>query len=303
MIRQQAFVEKRKMLKGELHIHTTRSDGRRTPEETIQIYYDKGFDFLSLTDHRTYNFKDYRPDLPITIIPGMEHDCAYMYHCYHVVCLGKDVEENRYVQDEKLESPWIMEEEELVKWLEPIAENGNISIYCHPEWSMTPAAFFENRTEHFAMEIWNSGSAVYNGVDKNAAYWDELLGQGKVIYGVATDDAHKVREMGLGWVMVNAENDVDSILEALKNGAFYSSSGPEIYDFYVEDGIAVVKCSPAAKIRLLSDMFLPDVRRAEEEELTQATFRVAGQDYVRAEVYDAEGRCAWTNPIFLDGRI
>ena len=37
MIRQAAFLEKRKMLKGGLHCHTTRSDGKGTPEEVAQM--------------------------------------------------------------------------------------------------------------------------------------------------------------------------------------------------------------------------------------------------------------------------
>ena len=43
------------MLKGGLHCHTTRSDGRGTPEEVIRLHAAKGYDFLALTDHRIYN--------------------------------------------------------------------------------------------------------------------------------------------------------------------------------------------------------------------------------------------------------
>ena len=32
------------------------------------------------------------------------------------------------------------------------------------------------------MEIWNTGCAQDNGMDTNAAYWDELLGQGQRAY-------------------------------------------------------------------------------------------------------------------------
>ena len=36
-----------------------------------------------------------------------------------------------------------------------------------------------------------------------------------MIYGVATDDGHSMEQHCNGWVMVNAENNVDAILEAL----------------------------------------------------------------------------------------
>ena len=37
--------------KGNLHTHTTRSDGRKTPEDTIALYRQNGYDFLAMTDH------------------------------------------------------------------------------------------------------------------------------------------------------------------------------------------------------------------------------------------------------------
>jgi len=38
-------------LKGALHTHTTKSDGKLTPEEVLRVYRDLEFDFLALTDH------------------------------------------------------------------------------------------------------------------------------------------------------------------------------------------------------------------------------------------------------------
>ena len=90
--RQQAFGGNIKMLKGGLHCHTTRSDGAGSPEVVIKHHYDHGYDFLALTDHRIYNFKDFAPDVPVTIIPGMEHDCTFErikgFRCFHTVCIG-----------------------------------------------------------------------------------------------------------------------------------------------------------------------------------------------------------------------
>ncbi|MBU1206589.1 MAG: hypothetical protein KKH04_06645 [Proteobacteria bacterium] len=38
-------------LKGNLHIHTTFSDGSQTPAEMLAIYHDLGYDFIGITDH------------------------------------------------------------------------------------------------------------------------------------------------------------------------------------------------------------------------------------------------------------
>ena len=111
--------------------------------------------------------------------------------------------------------------------------------------------------------------------------------------------------------MVDAENNVDSILSALVDGKFYSTCGPEIYDFYVKDNVVVIDCSPAAKIRLHSDKHVTRICRSEDGSLTHAEFAMNNPkesfdhdwtgtyDYVRISVVDETGKIAWTNPIFL----
>ena len=104
--------------------------------------------------------------------------------------------------------------------------------------------------------------------------------------------------------MVNCEKDINAILKALEKGEFYSSCGPEIYDFYVEEGKAVIECSPVAKIRLQSDMHPNRMLQDEEGNMTYAEFDIANYwagpyDYVRITIEDKEGKRAWTNPIFL----
>ena len=52
MKRQAAFENTgNKMLKGALHCHTTRSDGRATPAEAMAAYKNAGSDFCVMSDH------------------------------------------------------------------------------------------------------------------------------------------------------------------------------------------------------------------------------------------------------------
>lgn len=309
MTQQAAFSGKEKMLKGGLHCHTTRSDGAGDPEQVIRLHYQHGYDFLALTDHRIYNYKNFAPDVPITIIPGMEMDSTFEsgqgFRCFHVVCLGPAKEDgNGFEQDQRPESASAKNQEEFQPCLDSIHANNNLTIYCHPEWSSTPARYFENMQGNFAMEIWNSGCVLDNDMDKDAAYWDELLGQGRHIYGVATDDGHGMEQHCIGWVMVRAENNINSILSALKNGAFYSSCGPEIYDFRIEDGRVVIECSPAARIRFHCDRHPARMVKAGTEMLTHAEIDLRANGsldykYIRASVIDENNKFAWTNPIFL----
>lgn len=306
MKQQQAFAGNEKMLKGGLHCHTTRSDGKVTPEDTIRLHYENGYDFLALTDHRYYNYMNYAPEIPITIIPGMEYDNTFIrekgFRTFHTVCLGPVQEDgNGYEQDQRFERGTAKDQFEYQPYLDDIHAHGNMTIYCHPQWSSTPARYFDQMKGNFAMEIWNSGCAIEDDLDTDAAYWDELLGQGQKIYGVATDDGHQEYHHCKGWVMVRAENSISAILQALKDGAFYSSCGPEIYNFYVEDDVAVVECSEVKKIRFQADKHPTRIIRAVDGTITRAEYDLKGEyEYVRATVIDENGKYAWTNPIFLN---
>ncbi|MBQ7821729.1 MAG: CehA/McbA family metallohydrolase [Clostridia bacterium] len=310
MKQQQAFIGNRKMLKGGLHCHTTRSDGAGDPADVIRLHHKNGYDFLAITDHRNYNYINYAPEVPITIIPGMEFDSTFEqdhgFRCFHTVCIGPSKEDgNGFEQDVKLESAKTTCQEEYQPYLDDIHAKKNLTIYCHPEWSNTPARYFEKLEGNFAMEIWNSGCAMGNECDMDAAYWDEILAQGKRIWGVAADDGHGMDRHCNGWVRVNAENNINAILEALENGAFYSSCGPEIYNFYIEDGKAVVECSPVERIRFHSTKHITRVTRSAAGDLTRAEIGLDGgwqgpYDYIRATVIDKNGKFAWTNPIFID---
>ena len=143
------------------------------------------------------------------------------------------------------------------------------------------------------MEIWNSGSAIFGDCDNDAAYWDEILGQGKVWYGVATDDAHSYKELCKGWVMVKAEKDLNSILSALKNGEFYSSQGPLIYSLIKNGNEVTVECSKAKRISLSTKGRRTEAKQGEN--LTKATFKLKETDgYFRITVVDEYNNHAHT---------
>lgn len=305
MIRQAAFTGSAPLLKGGLHCHTTRSDGAMSPEDVIRFHVQNGYDFLALTDHRIYNYKNYT-DEKITILPGMEIDRNFPdpgVHCYHVVSIGPAREDgNGFEQDEAYPSGPVHDQFEFQPVLDELHAKKNLTIYCHPEWSGTPAREFDQMKGNFAMEIWNTGAVTDNELDMNCPYWDELLTQGQRIYGVATDDGHAPHQHCKGWVRVNAENNINAILAALENGAFYSSTGPEIHDFYINDeGVAVLECSPCRSIGFRGPLEPTNMYRNADGLITRAEFRVPKHlTYIRGIVCDEQGRRAWTNPIFLD---
>src|ERR1700730_10095787 len=67
------------LLRGNLHAHTTFSDGRFPVEEVVARYRDLGYDFLAITDHDDLIQPDYWVNLPssddrMIILPGVELD-------------------------------------------------------------------------------------------------------------------------------------------------------------------------------------------------------------------------------------
>ena len=86
-----------------------------------------------------------------------------------------------------------------------------------------------------------------------------MLEEGHRLTGVAADDAHFKHPLGLtrdalgGWVHVRSESlDPVSLLAALKAGAFYSSTGPELHDVRIEGDELVIACSPVETILVTS---------------------------------------------------
>ena len=102
--------------------------------------------------------------------------------------------------------------------------------------------------------------------------------------------------------MVKAQElTLDSIMEALRTGAFYSTLGPEITDMTLDDKALTVKCSPAQSIVFKSECSRGRrVLPPEGELLTEATYSIPGSvKYVRVEITDASGKKAWSNPFFF----
>ena len=230
MIRQDAFKKSASMLKGALHCHTNISKcGRDDPDAVIRKFAENGYDFLALTDHRIYNYKNFAPGTKIIIIPGMEIDAALpatagLIHNFHSVCLGPSIEDgNGYVQDQTFEAVKVKDQIEFQGILDVHHVNNNITFLCHPQWSGITSREFEKLSGNFAMEIWNSGVAEKFGLDNNAAYWDELLMQEIKIFGVAVDDGHNMNIHCRSWVMVNAKPEkisptISSISPNIING-------------------------------------------------------------------------------------
>ena len=78
--------------KGNLHMHTTMSDGVLDPVEAINVYREAGYDFIAITDHRKVGHL--WQDNSFLILPGVEWDTgdAVNMPVYHILGIGMDRE-------------------------------------------------------------------------------------------------------------------------------------------------------------------------------------------------------------------
>lgn len=82
----------KRVKRGDLHIHTTVSDGEESPDLVAAGYRKAGYDFISITDHAVYHAsKETERKLAFlnnfSLIPGEEvHNCYCPY--FHMVNLG-----------------------------------------------------------------------------------------------------------------------------------------------------------------------------------------------------------------------
>ena len=295
------FAQPGRFYRGNLHTHSTRSDGTRPPPAVAAAYRERGYDFLVLSDHFLQPFgfpiTDVRasdtPDF-ITLLgaelhaPRLESGALW-----HLLAVGLPAD---------FAPP--TEEESGPALAARAAAAGAFVGIAHPAWyTLTLEDALLVASAH-AVEVYNESCAQENDRGDSWHFCDTLLARGRRLYVYAADDAHFVEEFPDafgGWVNVRAtELTPEALLAALHAGHFYSSQGPEIHTIGVEDKRIVISCSPCKTILVSGAQFQACARRGTD--LTEASFSLAefARSYCRVTVIDADGKHAWSNPIWLD---
>jgi hypothetical protein len=294
------FTSPGRFLRGNIHTHSTRSDGVLEPEEVCRRYREAGYDFLCLSDHF---LKDY--GFPIvdtsglrtpgfTTIFGAEIHAPANSHgeLWHLLACGLPLDFAPTGDGEDAES--------LAR---RTVEAGAFLGIAHPQWSsLTIEDGRRMAGIAHAVEVYNTGCHLECDRPDGTALLDALLNEGHRLLAYAADDAHfKNDDFAGGWMMVKSEaNEPEAILAAMKRGDFYSTRGPLIEDVAVDGTELHVACSAARGIAVVGRGSRAEYRGGDA--LTRATLpleRFAG-DWCRVVVIDGSGRQAWTNPIRLD---
>lgn len=302
-------------LKGQLHCHTTLSDGKGTPEDVLRGYKSHGYDFVMISDHDRISVTT--PPAGLLLLLGSEITASP----FHLIGVGLDPSRFQRITDalrsvsaaifgrnsfnvmnslgNSLGETYVAPEAELfgpvASVIREVDAQGGFAVIAHPDWGRYGGNWstsrFLDEPDVFAIE-------VYNGLLNQTCEekWDRLLSGGRRVNATAADDSHDLARQDLGYVVVNAERpDPEAVLAALKAGDYYSSTGADL-DLAVVDGHLRLKTSATARIDWIADG--GTVRQSTSG--VEAVYTPVGDErYIRARVTWDDGQRAWSNPLYI----
>ncbi|MFH1024093.1 MAG: hypothetical protein V1809_11990 [Planctomycetota bacterium] len=274
-------------LRGNLHAHSTRSDGALDPQEVIDAYAACGHDFLALSDHdlpADYTGLDPRG---MILVPAFE----ITKNGEHVVAVG-------------CRSP-IEPSADRQAVVDAISAAGGIAVLGHPNWEADfdhfPLARMAALSGYAGIEVYNGGILEGPGSTLATDKWDLLLAGNPRVRGFATDDSHILSNVGRGWIGVRAaERSLDALIAGIAAGSFYASSGVIIEQVAVTGSRLVITAPGAEAIAVIG----PHGRRLAGVEAPELIYNVRGCEYpfFRVECVGRAGRMAWTQPFTVGAR-
>lgn len=288
--------------KGNIHSHSTSSDGLLSPAEVACAYRERDYDFIAITDHLLERYGSKITDTSnlraadFTTISGAEIHARALDNgiLWDLVALGLPADF----------AP-IGIAESAPHLAARAAATGAFVAIAHPAWNgVTHCDALSIIDSIDAIEIHNEGHTLDSDRGNGWMLADSLATAGHRISAFAADDAHfksdRFDRFG-GWVYVRAEAlEPESLLASLKAGYYYSSTGPHIHNVCIASSEIVVECDPAVGIMLGGRGTIRSYVRGDG--LTCATFplHLFRSAFFRATVVAADGKKAWTNPIWLD---
>jgi len=296
--------------KGNTHAHTLNSDGDSTPDDVAKWYREHGYRFLVLSDHNVLTNVDglnavHGASEQFLLIKGEEVTDRFGDKPIHVN--GLEVSAN--VEPQHGSSVLDV----VQRTVDAIRKAGGVPHINHPNfgWAIT-ADDLKAVQNNKLFEIYNGHHAVNNlgggGVPGMEEVWDRILSSGKLIYGLADDDAHVFKQPGnpnvpgpgRGWVFVRAERLAPRpIVEALERGDFYASTGVELSDYQVTDKAMTITIKPDPYSKYRVQFSGRNGAVLSEVIANPAVYEFTGNElYVRARILESNGRVAWTQPVW-----
>ncbi len=223
------MVPQKKWIRFDLHMHTSRSDGRNSVREMLISAKKKGLDAVAITEHNisnNFDFKKMSDRYGIYVIPG----CELSFLFGHLLILGIDqklIEEKikQYKIKEKSTSE-IVRKNTVRKLLRYFVDNGALIIAAHPK---IPSGIMSLKG-NFLAELYQNGLVhgmeIHNGDLKRKLkgrlynIWHNLAKKFSIKLGIpsySNSDAHSEDKIGIRFNMVKLDSP-EKLLDVLKKG-------------------------------------------------------------------------------------
>lgn len=276
-------------LRGNLHTHTTNSDGNRDMQEVINTYADLGYQFLSISDHDIFTDRTIYDNIDnkgLVLLPGNE--------------ISRSGQHLLHVNGDRLIEPHA----DRQRVIDDVKSTQGFIVVAHPNFTLNfnhcPIELLQQLTGFVGMEIFNATVGRCEGSPYATNKWDMLLSEGRRPWGFAHDDAHFMPgdvDVGVGWNVVHCDSSsADNIVNSLRNGRFYCSSGVVINVIQVEGLEITIECENASKIVAITQ----NGRRVAKSDSGSIKVDVSElSGYVRFECWGEGESNAWTQPFFL----
>lgn len=270
--------------KGQLHSHSTRSDGELGPSDVVARYASFGYKFIAISDHHT-----------VTKIKGS--GVLVLGQEYGKGSTESGLEYKPHMNGINISSA-PSEDLPQQRRIDSITSQGGIVVLNHPTTFMFSYSLkdLKELRNYTAMEIYNGYSDGFLSGDA-ISLWDDILSTGRMVWGTAGDDAHSAATYDKGWIEVRLSGMLTTanVINAIKRGSFYSTQGPSVDDLRF-NGTTFTVVSPDADC---ISFYGRDGKLLETLNGGYANYTVKGSEgYVRAEV-SADGLKAWSQPVFV----
>ena len=218
----------RHWLKGDCHLHTTNSDGEKTPEELYEALYKKGLDFAFITDHNyntpgetEFNYKG------VGIFPGLEisgnlgHANVFGEHMLVRAVNRPQTEDDYYALIDYFRSRGV-----------------HLSVN-HPLDRSLLWRLGLDGVEPDSVEVWNS--PMHNDNVYCMDWWHQLLLEGTFIPAIGGSDFHRdyyvTRLLASPTTYVYAySNAMADVLEAIRGGHVFVTNSPKAARLFLTCG-------------------------------------------------------------------
>jgi hypothetical protein len=299
---------------GNLHCHSTFSDGDSSPTDVANWYHRNGYSFISITDHNCLTPTDeYTTGSDDFIgIPGSEYSANAERAHAHVNGYG-------LTESPTLPKGDLTIVEALQFGIDEINRKGGFPVINHPtrRWAFGAKEMKQLKdVKHF--EVFN-GTPVSNneGDDDHQStdeIWDTLLSEGKEIYGMASDDAHHYQNLGaspLGymdapgsaWIWVEIESlSTELVIESVRSGNFFATTGIKPLRINRCRKSLDLEIDPqgAKKISYTTTFIGQGGNVLSRQQGFSAKYDIQGSEgYVRAKIESSSGKKGWVQPILL----